>query len=239
MKVQLQPAYLLHARPYSETSAILEQLTQDYGRVAVIAKGVRSNKSKRRFAIQHFSRNLISWNRKGELGLLTQIEPDPISTTSSVSSECIALGFYLNELVMRLTTRDDPSQLLFESYEMALIQLRQVEAQQRQAILRRFEVQLLDVIGYQLEWDRDFLNGHLIDPEISYSIDPEQGFTRSHKLIGTVRGASLLAIQSGIFDSEQSLKDAKMVMSQILAHHLGGRPLKSRELFYRSRKSNS
>ena len=44
--VYLQPAFILKQRQYRETSLIIDVLTQDFGRVPVLAKGVRKVKSK-------------------------------------------------------------------------------------------------------------------------------------------------------------------------------------------------
>jgi DNA repair protein RecO (recombination protein O) len=42
LRVSLEPAYVLHGRPYRESSLLLEAFTRDHGRVGLVARGARS-----------------------------------------------------------------------------------------------------------------------------------------------------------------------------------------------------
>ncbi len=72
--VILQPAYVLHSTPYRDTSVLLEVFTPDHGRIGLVARGVRSAKSRLRGVLQPFRPLLISWYSKGDLGTLTTAE---------------------------------------------------------------------------------------------------------------------------------------------------------------------
>src|ERR1700722_1412373 len=100
MRIALQPAYILHNRPYRETSVLLDLLTYEHGRVTAIAKGVRQSRSRLKSILQSFTPLLISWQGKGELVTLVATEPNGCPTR--IKGECLLSGLYLNELLMRV-----------------------------------------------------------------------------------------------------------------------------------------
>lgn len=59
MRVDLQAAYVLHTRPFRDTSLLVDCLTKHHGRISLVAKGARSAKQKQ--LIQAFSPLTISW----------------------------------------------------------------------------------------------------------------------------------------------------------------------------------
>ena len=120
MRIEQHPAFVLHARPYRETSLLLECLTREHGRLGVVARGVR-----------------------GELATLTAVET--VGTPSRLSGDRGLAGLYLNELVVRLTGRQDPSPGLFDAYTQTLTRLGSAESLAWS--LRRFERDLLRSIG--------------------------------------------------------------------------------------------
>ena len=44
--VESEPAYILHAKPYRETSQLLDVFTRDHGRIGLVANGARRPKSR-------------------------------------------------------------------------------------------------------------------------------------------------------------------------------------------------
>ena len=150
-RVVLQPAYVLHSRAYRDTSALLEAFTPEYGRVGLIARGIRGATSKLRSVVQPFSPMLVSWSGKGELFTLTTAESQ--GRAILLKTDALTCGLYVNELVMRLTHRYEPHIELFSVYDTTLRQLadlRHDESIRLQQILRQFEVQLLNCLGYGL-----------------------------------------------------------------------------------------
>ena len=82
-RIQLQPAYVLHHRPYRDTSRILELFTRDHGRVSVFARGARGGTKSGASLLpilQPFNRLLVSWSGRGEAGQLTGAEFDGAMT---------------------------------------------------------------------------------------------------------------------------------------------------------------
>ena len=59
-RIQLAPAYILHHRPYRDTSRIFEVLTREHGRLSLFARGVRGPKAKLASILQPFQLLLLS-----------------------------------------------------------------------------------------------------------------------------------------------------------------------------------
>jgi DNA repair protein RecO (recombination protein O) len=73
-EVLLEPAFVLHHRPYANTSRIIDCLTPTRGRVGLVARGSRRPSSEQRALLQPFAPLRVSWLRRGELGRLTYVE---------------------------------------------------------------------------------------------------------------------------------------------------------------------
>jgi len=235
MRVQQQPAFVLHTRSYSETSLLLEVFTPQHGRVGLIAKGARRPQSRLRVVLAPFQPLLIGWSGRGELMILTGAEPD--GAEYGLQGELLYCGFYLNELLMRLLHRHDPHEQLYNAYRETLALLVQ-GAGRFEAALRLFEKRLLRELGYGLMLEHDAADRSPIAAEALYEYVPERGPIRIrhpelHTRIQGVRvlGGSLLALASDDLSDPRALREAKLLMRTLLAPHLGERPLHSRHLF--------
>lgn len=229
-RVSLEKAYILHRRPYSNTSLIVDFFTEKYGRLSAIARSARGLKSRYRSKLEPFVLMLISFSGRGELKTLGDVEISQIPQT--LSGKALLSGFYLNEILIRLLQREDPYFVLFESYHQALVQLR--NAGSIEIILRRFEKKLLQELGFGLSFAVDCVSKESIDVNAYYRYLPEQGFqqVQDHfEEMNTFSGASLLALHQDRFEDVTCLKDAKRLMRLALYSYLGNKPLKSRELF--------
>ncbi len=221
--VQLQPAYVLHTRPYRDTSLLIEALTSEHGRVSLVARGVRSARSKQRGLLQLFSPLLISWIGKGDLHTLTSVEQN--GAASSLVGERLFSAMYVNELLMRLLHRYDPCTEIYESYALLLQQL--MNAENEQKVLRLFEKKLLTELGYAFSFDQ-------INENDFYLFDHAHGFTKAQReAAGCFSGSHLLAIARDKLDNREVLLVAKYLMRSAFAPLLGVKPLRSRELFVR------
>ncbi|KFI23385.1 DNA repair protein RecO [Nitrosococcus oceani] len=235
MRVVLQPAYVLHSRSYRETSALVEVFTPEYGRVGLVAKGVKRQRTHRFSLLQPFCPLLLSWTGRGDLVTLTGAEaagPIPVLT-----GEGLICAFYLNELLLRLLPRRDPLEALFSVYAHSLPSL--IHAQQRQQILRLFERDLLAYLGYGLILKYEAGTSRPIEAGQWYSYQLEKGPVRllSEDLEGMkVRGHTLQALARGALADPVSLGEAKRLLRWLLAFHLGGKPLKSRGLLEELRR---
>ena len=230
MRVDLIPAYILHSRPYRETSLLLEALSRSHGRIGLVARGARGKRSKWKNMLQPFRPLLLSWNQRGELGTLTGA--DQVAAPPALRGDCLFCGLYCNELLMQFLQRADPHPGLFEHYGQLLAELAASEAPQ--ARLRRFELHLLEAAGFGLQLDREAGGGRPVAADAWYEYVPESGPVRLGPDAATadrrISGAALLALQSGDIDAEH-LPQLKRLMRGLIRHYLGGRKLKSQSLF--------
>ena len=155
-----QPAFVLHAYPYRETSLIVEAFTPAYGRVAMVARGAKRPRSELRGLLQGFQPLLLCWSGEHELKTLQKAEWR--GGLPRVGGSALFCGFYLNELLLKLVPREDPHPQLFADYEAALAEL--AAGQDQATVLRRFEVRLLSAMGYALPLVREADTGAPVDP---------------------------------------------------------------------------
>jgi DNA repair protein RecO (recombination protein O) len=234
-RAQLVPAYVLHQRPYRESSALVEAFTESQGRVGLVARGIRTAKSRQRGELQPFRPLRLSWQGRGELGTLTGVEAD--GPAGRLAGNALYSAFYINELLLRLLARHDPHPHLYRLYGASLQLLEQHT--DIEPVLRQFEKRLLEEIGYGLLLDTDAASGEPVQEDRCYDYHLESGpvAVSGGQAGGFVfRGSSLLAIAAGRLDSDDVLLDAKRLMRSALNLYLGGKPLKSRELFRAVRK---
>lgn len=228
-RVELEPAYVLHRRPYRNTSWIVDFFTEHHGRVAAVARSARGLTSRYRGKIEMFSPMLISWSGRGELKTLGNIEFSSLPLL--LNGDGLLCGFYLNEILIRLLQREDPYPQLFFLYQEVLQQLIQVKTVQ--ATLRRFEKKLLHELGYGLSLTEEAQTGLAIVAEEHYQYIVDRGFIRcafSETEASIFSGASLLALHHEQFQHVEQLKEAKRLMRLVLARYLGDKPIKSRDL---------
>ncbi len=231
--ITLQPAYLLHYRAYRDTSALLDLFTPEYGRVSVVAKGIRREKSSLKGVLQPFVPLLISCQGKGDLLTLTHAESR--SAVWPLAGEALFSGMYLHEVLIRVLKRMAPETEIFRAYELVLKALTRQYTLEK--VLRLFEKYLLHCLGYTLPLYQDSQTGHPIEAEFLYHFDPEKGAVKVNISQKTelpedvYRGASLLALARGVLIENSILRDAKRLIRRALAPHLGPRPLNSRLLF--------
>lgn len=224
-QASLQSAFVLHHRPYRDTSLLLELFTQGHGRLGAVARGARRPRARLRVLLQPLQPLLLSWSGRGELRTLNTVEPDgraPALTGASLYSV-----FYMNELVLRLTARDDPHPRLFEAYRVILAGLGGAGDAR---LLRLFEKTLLEALGYGLNLVAEADTGAAVDPVARYRMDPEAGPRPAADTDTAVSGDSLLALAEGILDTPERLRDARHILRDALERHLGGRPLQTPRL---------
>ncbi len=233
-RVEFEPAFVLHYRAYRETSLIVEIMGRNSGRLGLIAKGARRPRSELRGLLQSFRPLLLSWSGRGELGLLTGAEPDRY--VPRLRGNALFSGFYMNELLMRLLHRFDPHPELFDHYYAAVEALG--SGKRTESVLRIFEKQLLESIGYGLVLDRDIDSGEPIHVECAYRYQADRGPSsvldddRASGNEGVqVVGETLLSLARERLDDDRVLDEAKRLMRAVLRRYLGDKPLATRTLF--------
>lgn len=231
MRVLLQPAFVLHQRPYRNTSLLLDVFTRDYGRLGIVAKGVRQRANADRALLQPFNNVLVSYSGRGELMTLTSVERQ--AQLGELKAKALFSGLYMNELLLRLLHRNDPHDMLFDFYRRSLLELA-ASPDRVEPVLRQFERNLLMELGYGLSLEQE-ATGRPVSPDEVYYYDIERGPLLAEQAPAAaqprVSGRCLLALATGSFDDPETGKEMKFLMRHVLAHHLNGRPLKSRELF--------
>jgi DNA repair protein RecO (recombination protein O) len=223
--VQLTPGYILHHQPYRDTSRILEVLSREFGRLTVFARGVRGPKARLASQLQPFCPLLLSWSGRGESPQLTGAEG--AGDIVPLPPDSLMAGFYLNELLLKLTTRHDPLPGLFDLYHGTLAALKQGQAVERH--LRIFEKRLLEMLGYGLDLVTDAQTGGGIEPEAHYLFRKARGMLRaSADAPGAFAGSSLIGLAREDFAGRRELEDARRLLQTVLSHVLEGRELNTR-----------
>lgn len=233
MRIDDEPAFVLHARAWRETSLLLEVLTREHGRLGLVARGVQGTKRHvLRAALQPLQHVRISAVLRGELAQLRGAEA--IDAAPRLTGDAMLAGFYVSELALRLAPRQDPMPSLYEAFGRVRERLRSPGA--LAWTLRRFERDLLDAtgVGFALDHDGD---GEPIDPAARYRLDPEHGPRRLAYDTGAAErnaaatGRSLLALAADAAPPEPGeAAGLRRALRAVLAHHLGPRGLKSWEL---------
>lgn len=230
MRVQKEPGFVIHTRPYSETSLFVEVFSRNYGRITVIAKGARRQKSKFRGVLLPFRRLWTGWSGKGEIPTLTLAEPAELWT--EMRGHGLLCGFYVNELVIKLLHRYDAHSGLFDYYADTMERLRHNGGDE--AVLRLFEKRLLRELGYAMNLEREASGGREILAEEDYRYIPQLGAVAIHnnrKGGVPISGAALRALRDETFRGERELKECKKLMRTMISIQLENRPLYSRKLF--------
>lgn len=236
MKVEHQPAYVLHHRPYRDTSALVDFITPDYGRLSGLVRGVyRKHKDAavQRALLQPNTPLLLSWFGKTSLKTITSIES--VAPPFRCTGERLYCAFYINEILTRLLPPNEANLILFDRYSQALKSLSTTDLVE--PILRTFEYDLLATIGYALDLGRDCMTGDVVQASYYYQFRVDRGvqFYSAQPPKDPKRavysGAILLAVQQQDWESESTRLGAKHLMRFWLGHYLGKKPLKSRSFF--------
>jgi DNA repair protein RecO (recombination protein O) len=251
-RVQLTRAYVLHSRPYRDSSLILEVFAREHGRMTVFARAARGPRP--RFALlQPFRALLLSWSGRGEAPTLTGAEN--AEGAPGIPAARLMSAFYLNELLLKLLTRHDPHPQLFDQYQDTLMQLRVAKAEvaataevvapaevasaevapaevvSAEAVLRQFEARLLQFIGYGLNLAAEADTGHPVRGDAHYHFQPGV-----HGLViaepgspGAIGGGVLQRLATGSsVEGDAELRQARALMRAALDHCLEGRELHTR-----------
>ena len=172
----------------------------------------------------------LSWFGQGEMPTLAKAEwqgGQPL-----LSGRALLLGYYLNELLLRLVAREDPHPRLFDAYRQTLLELATLEAHPR--LLRRFEQTLLREIGYGLTLDREAGSGEPVRADRMYAYLIERGPTEvsgAPQAPLVMSGKALLDMARGDYADPDTLQQSKILMRALINHYLGGQTLHSRRVF--------
>ena len=227
-RVQQQAAYVLHHRPFRDSSQILDVITEEHGKLALVARGSRGARSRLKGVLRPFMPLAISWVQRSDLGTLTgaEVRGAPLS----LSGDALLSGYYVNELLIHFLHRHDPQPEIFDAYAKTIAAL--AAAESVAICLRQFEIELLRHVGYALNFDHEFGAHAPLESAQHYEYRFEQGPVRVQRESGAMvfTGAELLAIGAQQFDEPAVLRAASRLLREVINFHLGGKELKSRKV---------
>ncbi len=225
-----QPVFVLHTYPFKETSLVVELFTREFGRISAVAKGARRPRSAMRGMLQSFQPLLGAWSGKLELKTLHSLEW--YAGLLMLQGEALMCGFYLNELLLRLLPREDSHEALFDEYAQTLISLSHAPSDSAN-ILRRFELRLLQSLGYAVPLTHNIKN-EMVLSEAQYCYVPEMGpvsVRHDYQENGVqLLGKTLLDMANDDYSDVQTQQQSKQLMRLLVAHYLGDKPLHTRQL---------
>lgn len=233
-RIQNQSCWILHHRPYRETSNIIDVFTKEFGRISLIAKGARSAKSKFRGLLRPFSPLSVSWISSSNLGTLIDMEVN--GNPILLFGDSLLSGYYLNELIIKLLHKDDSQNEIFDLYTSTIIELSKTN--NIAPILRNFEIDLLKLIGYEINLDSEYITGDPLEASNLYEYSPGLGFEKTKKKTGLMifHGDEIQLIKLKGFQSKNVLKSANRLLRNTIAFHLDGKILKTRKVLEELRK---
>jgi len=226
-RVQQQPGYILHHRPFRDTSQILDIVTRDHGKIAVVARGSRGSKSRLAGVLRPFLPLRVSWVAKSDLGTLTGAET--AGPPAGIVGDAIFSAYYVNELLLHFLHRYDPQPEIFALYEAVIKAL--LITDNIAAALRSFELELLSLLGYAVNLDNEFGSREALRIDQNYEYRMEQGpvmVEREGPLV--FKGEVFMEIAAQRFEKPDILRAANRLLREIIGFHLGGKELKSRKV---------
>ncbi len=233
-RIEGEPAFLLHHRPYQDSSRILDVISANHGRLALVARGSRSAKSRLRGILRPFLPLKMSWVIRSDLGTLTGAEMN--GAPISLQGDALMSGYYANELLLKLLHRHDPQPEIFSAYTRTIENL--AATADIAVPLRHFEMELLRLLGYALNLDHDTETREPLRSDTMYEYRVEQGpVPIANREGGMVfSGQQLTAVRNEDFDRPEILNCAGRLLREVISFHLGGRELNSRIVFLELRR---
>ena len=227
-RVQQQPGYILHRRPFRDSSQILDIVTLEHGKVAVVARGSRGSKSRLAGVLRPFLPLKVSWVSKSDLGTLTGAEA--AGPPAGMVGDAMLSAYYVNELLLHFLHRYDPQPEIFALYGEVIHAL--VSSENVAASLRSFELEFLSLLGYAVNLNHEFGSRDPLDAARFYEYRMEQGPVAVDRSEGVLvfTGAALTGIAEQRFDDADILRAANRLLREIISFHLGGKELKSRKV---------
>lgn len=222
-------AFVLHTRPWRDTSLLVEWFTEDFGLLTTYQRGARTRGKRsppRPMAFQCLRMMLAG---RGDMKTATEIEP--AGQAHHLLGQSLAVGFYLNELLMRALLRHEPAPALFAVYQRALADLASLPVDFGK-VVRGFERDLLTDLGVGIDWHCTVDTEVPIDPHQMYWLAPEEGILQQRGQGHPVAGSVLKAIGENLTLTDGAeQRQARDLLKSLLAPHIGTAPFHSRMLW--------
>ena len=217
--------FLLHQRSYGETSLIIDVFTKTDGKISLIAKGAKKPKSKFFGYLVPFHKLSINYSGRSQLKTLTSIDRSLMNTKNTFTKTSYSL-LYINELLIKLLPKNAQQEDLFLLYENLLDEIN--DNGNLELTLRRFELDLLDIMGYGFDYEFDIDNNEPIDLNASYRFVSERGFKKSKN--SNFLGKDIINLKKRNL-GDVPLNELKEITKKAIAYCLDGDDLASRKIF--------
>ena len=217
---------MLHARSFGDTSIIADVFSESSGKISIMAKGAKNPKSKFFGHLLPFSALKIMLTGKSEMKTLTQIDSNYISQSAKGPHDLYTY-LYVNELMIRLLPKGLANLELYGLYSN-FVDLARADAI-NEASLRIFELDLLDILGYGINFDTDMHENSEFKDTMIYSYKPERGFYTSNDSQGFTADEISLIKNRNVQEIDK-LK-LKQLSEMAITACLDGRELSSRKFF--------
>jgi DNA repair protein RecO (recombination protein O) len=222
-RVTDQASFILRRRDWRNSSLILDIFTRDYGCIRVLARGARRSSSQTPY--QPFVMLSINWSGRQELKTLTGIEGQVLP----VAEENYLALLYVNELIGAMLPPGEANEEVFSAY-LTLLQHAVVKLDE--SSLRRFELEMMRILGYFPDVSVDAVSGQAIDASLYYQFVINSGFVAcSAGARDSVSGSVVIDWCRGDYAGESVLRLAKSVLRSTIDFNLHGKTLKSRDVF--------
>ena len=238
-RISDEPAYVLHRYDWSESSLILEVFTRHYGRIALVAKGVKRPSSSFRPILLPLQPLHVAFGGDAEIRALKAAEW--MGGHVMPTGDALMSGYYLNELLLKLLARDDPHPRLFDVYASVVQVIACGHVEALQSALRAFELLLLREIGLLPLLDAQTMTLRALDPESRYSLVPEGGLRQTNDADrASLSGSQWIALQQSLNNSapftttlracSEVMAELKPQLRTLLNYHCGVTTLRTRQM---------
>lgn len=144
------PAIVVRKTNLGEADRILTFFSPELGKIQGVVKGVRKPKSKMAGHLEFLTHSIVSFSRgKGAIDTISGAQTVDGFLPLKSDLHLSACGLYATELVNQFTMEHQENEPLFELFLETLKRL--CEAENKDLVLRFFEMQLLNEAGYQPE----------------------------------------------------------------------------------------
>lgn len=235
MRNEILHGYLIHHRKYRDRSHIVHLFTQEHGRIDGIL---------RQTPPPQYQPICLQASGKSELKNFSKLEI--VNQPIFFHGDAFFSGFYLNEVLLRLCPLEVEMPQTFLQYAKTLEQLQKLTQQEDQnaflrQILRQFEHELLDDLGYAIDFSIDS-NQQPISVDLNYQFQINDGFlvtaqTSRSALSGALIQSMMHYEKGGEFNIQQ-LQLLTKLYRQVITSLLGDRPLKSRQLWVQNAQTH-
>lgn len=171
-------AIVLKRRNVGEADRIVTMFTKEYGRMRVVAKGIRRIHSRRAPFLEVFFHVSLVLHKGKTWDSVTQASPIHAFSRLRESLPRVSAGYYLCELIDALLPERQEHRDIYSLLLGAFIQLNHTIEIDPVVVSEQFALELLRILGY-LARDRALPSGQ-IDPYIERIIERR---IRSHRLL--------------------------------------------------------